>query len=191
MHTISKVRKKCISYPKCGANAYHDHKRLCQLGMQHVASISHQVTLILVPKHVSVTWLRPWEPTIATFTDKHTTYTRVESAILVREAEHPYQLALMHTLIPSLQRRCESAGCERQPSFGNISEGVAKFCRDHRRVGDQDVRHPRCQNASCGKIPLFGQVCVSFFVCAPACCVCMYVSMCASTWSDKRFICEV
>ena len=46
--------------------------------------------------------------------------------------------------------------CQRQPSFGDPEEGVARFCAQHREPWHVDVRSRRCQAPGCGRTASFG-----------------------------------
>jgi hypothetical protein len=74
---------------------------------------------------------------------------------LHRESQH---IDLRH-------KRCHFVGpsgrrdCVRQPSFGNIRDGVARFCRAHRHTDHVDVRSIRCAafaSVGCRRSASFG-----------------------------------
>lgn len=53
-------------------------------------------------------------------------------------------------------RKCQEAGCAKQPTFGGRDDMVVRFCAVHRRPGDVDLVHARCRKNDCLKVALFG-----------------------------------
>lgn len=54
-------------------------------------------------------------------------------------------------------RMCEEKGCDLQPSFGSSSDGVKRFCKEHRLDGHTDLRHgQRCREEDCWKQACYG-----------------------------------
>ena len=55
------------------------------------------------------------------------------------------------------KKRCEHASCDRNPAYGLPSEGLARFCKEHRPVAYIDLRSRKCQHPyGCAKRPSFG-----------------------------------
>ena len=56
----------------------------------------------------------------------------------------------------SFYRKCQEAGCAKQPTFGGRDDMVIRFCAVHRRPGDADLVHARCRKSDCLKVAVFG-----------------------------------
>jgi hypothetical protein len=52
-------------------------------------------------------------------------------------------------------KRCETAGCGKQPSFNTEGNLVARFCATHKTADMVDVKSKRCETAGCGKQPTY------------------------------------
>lgn len=55
------------------------------------------------------------------------------------------------------RRRCMSPGCDKHPSFGLQTDGVARYCRQHKPYQCVDLKARKCQHSwGCSKRPSFG-----------------------------------
>ena len=72
-----------------------------------------------------------------------------------RQHREPEHVDLRH-------KRCQYVGssgsreCTRQPSFGSVQDGIARFCRAHSLVDHVDVRSVRCAAPECRRSASFG-----------------------------------
>jgi hypothetical protein len=58
-------------------------------------------------------------------------------------------------MVDALVKRCQQAGCSRQPSFGHADDRP-RFCSQHRIAGMVDVRNRMCEQEGCSRQPSYG-----------------------------------
>lgn len=56
----------------------------------------------------------------------------------------------MQGMVDAQNKRCEQAGCSKQPLFNFEGEDMARFCVQHKVQGMVDVNNSMCKHAGCG-----------------------------------------
>ena len=59
-------------------------------------------------------------------------------------------------MVNFVSKRCERAGCKKQPSYG-VPGGRHQFCAERKAEGMADLMNKRCEHEGCRKQPSYGQ----------------------------------